>query len=108
MDETTPPPSTPVPPAYSTPAAGRTEPLAIWSLVLSLLGIVCCGFVVAIPGIICGHLALGKISRDPALQGRGMALAGVIIGYIVTAISIIWLLFGGVAVLQGIIEGMNK
>lgn len=112
MDDTNLPPSTPPPAIPPSPIAatnaGRTEPLAIASLVLSLLGIVCCGFILAIPGIICGHMALSKINRQPELGGRGMALAGTIIGYIVTIGSIIWLFFGGLAVVQGMLEQMNQ
>jgi len=63
----------------------RTSGLAIASLVLVLaLGPVGC-----IPAIICGHLALRRISKEPTLQGRGLALAGLIIGYIVLGPSIV-------------------
>jgi len=55
----------------------RTSGLAIASLVLSLLIPSGC-----IPAIVCGHIALRKIKKGPALQGRGLALAGLIIGYI--------------------------
>ena len=56
----------------------RTNTLAIVSLVASVLG----AFVPGLPlaGIICGHIALGQIKRTGE-QGRGMALAGTIIGY---------------------------
>ena len=63
----------------------RTCGLAIASLVFALaLGPVGC-----IPAIICGHLALRRISKEPTLQGRGLALAGLIIGYIVLVPSIV-------------------
>lgn len=61
----------------------RTSGLAIASLVCSLLGPVCC-----IPAIICGHLALRRLAREPALRGYGLAIAGLIIGYIILGISI--------------------
>jgi len=67
------------------PKPARTSGLAIASLVLVLaLGPVGC-----IPAIICGHLALRRISKEPTLQGRGLALAGLIIGYIVLGPSIV-------------------
>jgi hypothetical protein len=56
----------------------RTSGLAIASLVFSLIGPLGC-----IPAIICGHIALRKIEKGSALRGRGLALAGLIIGYIV-------------------------
>jgi hypothetical protein len=45
------------------------------SLICSLT---CIGW---LPGIICGHLAKSRIRRDPSLQGGGLALAGLVIGY---------------------------
>ena len=57
-----------------------TEPLAVWSLVLSVMGLGCCG-PVAIAGVICGRRALSKIGARTELGGRGLAVAGVIIGY---------------------------
>jgi len=45
-----------------------------------------------------GHLALGRIKANPELQGHGLAIAGLIIGYCAIAG---WLLkvifFGGLA-----------
>jgi hypothetical protein len=98
-------PSAPAP----SPAGGKTEPLAIWSLVLSIVSLLCCGFVLGVPGVVCGHLALSNIRKDPSLQGRGMALAGVIIGYVGIGLWLIYVIFfGGAAVLQGIRESMSK
>lgn len=75
----------PLPPA-------RTSPLAIWSLVLSLLGFVllCIGPFFAIPGVICGHLAHSRIKRSGGtLEGHGLALGGLITGYVVIALSVV-------------------
>ena len=62
----------------------RTSGLAIASLVLSLLGPVGC-----IPAVICGHIALSQIRKSTGLSGRGLALAGVIIGYIMLGVSVV-------------------
>jgi hypothetical protein len=91
--------------------SGRTEPLAIWSLVLSLVGLLsfCCGPAFGIGGVVCGHLALSKMKTRPDLEGRGLALAGLIIGYFAAVSWLLYLLvFGGIAALQGIAEGMPK
>jgi Domain of unknown function (DUF4190)/GYF domain 2 len=92
---------------------GQTEPLAIWSLVLSLLGI--CGFcctpvvITGIGGVVCGHLALSKIKTRPELQGHGLAMAGLIVGYFAIIGWLLWvLLFGGIAVMQGILQNISK
>jgi Domain of unknown function (DUF4190)/GYF domain 2 len=91
----------------------RNEQLAVLSLILSALGLFgfCCGFFMtaAIAGIVCGHIALSRIKANPELEGRGLAMAGVVIGYVAVAGWLAWiLLFGGLAVLQGITEGMTK
>ncbi len=62
----------------------RTCGLAIASLIFSLVGPIGC-----IPAVICGHLALRKIEKDVSFKGRGLALAGLIIGYIVLGLSIV-------------------
>ncbi len=72
----------PADPGESKPV--RTSGLAIASLVFSLVGPIGC-----IPAIICGHLALGKLKKEPAVQGRGLALAGTIIGYAVLGLFIV-------------------
>jgi hypothetical protein len=107
-----------VPPAQVAPAstsapplsapAGRTEPLAIWSLVLSALSLVCCGFILGIPGVICGHLALAKIQKEPQLQGKGLATAGLIIGYVAIAFWLVYVVFfGGAAAVREITRGVS-
>jgi uncharacterized protein DUF4190/uncharacterized protein DUF4339 len=90
-----------------------TEPLAIWSLVLSLLAM--CGFcctpvvITGIGGVVCGHLALSKIKARPELQGHGLATAGLIIGYFAIIGWLLWvLLFGGLAVMQGLLQSIHK
>lgn len=106
------PTSGPVVQAASVPTA-KTEPLAILSLIFSVLGLFgfCCGFflTMAIAGVVCGHLSLSKIKKNPELQGHGLALSGVIVGYAAIAVWLVWIvLFGGLAVLQGITESMSK
>jgi general secretion pathway protein G len=77
-----PPPPPISPTATRATAAGKTEPLAIWSLVLSIVSLFSCGFILGIPGVICGHLALSKIRKNTTLEGHGIAVAALIIGYV--------------------------
>ncbi|WBU37717.1 DUF4190 domain-containing protein [Homoserinibacter sp. YIM 151385] len=63
----------PTPYAAGAPVAQKTNVLAIVSLVLA--------FVVSLGAVICGHIALGQIKRTGE-GGRGLALAGLILGYI--------------------------
>ena len=89
-----------------------TEPLAIWSLVLSLvafLGFCCGGPMLGIAAVICGHLGLSKINANPNLQGRGLALAGLIIGYFAIISWAFYLIFfGGLAAMTSMLEAAGK
>jgi peptidyl-prolyl cis-trans isomerase B (cyclophilin B) len=71
---------------YSQPAPGlgqRTNGLAIGALVSSLF--------IAPLGIILGHLALSQIQRTGE-GGRGLAIAGLVIGYVWTGLVVVFLL----------------
>ncbi|MFD9704899.1 DUF4190 domain-containing protein [Lentzea sp. NPDC059081] len=56
---------------------------AVLALVLSCVGFVTCG-VTSIVGVIFGHIAMAKIKRGEE-DGHGMAVAGLIVGYLVIA-----------------------
>ena len=72
----------PSPPPLTNLPAARTSGLAIWSLVLGILALPLAGLT-AIPAVICGHLALGRIKRSAGAQsGGGLAIAGLVTGYL--------------------------
>lgn len=88
----------PYPPAYGQPYGGRApyvqppyvpvanrsdNALAIGALVCSILGF--CSGITAIAGLVMGHIALSKTNRGEA-DGRGLATAAVIVGYVVIAL----------------------
>lgn len=82
----TPPPITSTTLPEETAVAGsRTSGLAVASLICSLSSVITC--VGWLPGIICGHLAKARIRRDPGLKGRGLATAGLFIGYAIIITS---------------------
>jgi Tfp pilus assembly protein PilE len=61
----------------------KTSAQAVWSLVLGILSFLCFGFFTGIPAVICGHFARSNIRKSQgALTGGGMALAGLILGYV--------------------------
>ena len=79
-----------IPPITGSAPQPKTSVLAIWSLVLGILSITCLSILSAIPGVICGHQALSKIKRSGgALEGRGLAIAGLITGYVGIAWALI-------------------
>ena len=66
-------------------ATTQTAGLAITTLVLGIISFLTCGGlgVGAIATIVCGHLALSSIGKSRGtLGGKGMALAGLIMGYV--------------------------
>jgi uncharacterized membrane protein len=77
-------PVAPVPPAAPVyaPAGPRTNVLAIVGFILA--------FLVSVVGIILSFIALSQIKKTGE-GGHGLALAGVIIGFVVTAIYIVYI-----------------
>ena len=68
----------------------QTVGVAIASLVLGILGLILIGPLGSVPAVICGHIALSKIKQSPEfLTGDGMALAGLILGYVQIGLMVI-------------------
>jgi hypothetical protein len=76
-------------PGYPYPVARRTNGLAIASLVVSIAAFFVCLGVGSAVGAILGHVARKQISQRGE-DGAGMALAGIIIGWIGTAIGVLF------------------
>jgi hypothetical protein len=73
----------------------QTSGVAIASLVLGIISFLFCPFIGSIAAVICGHVARSNIrSSGGTLSGDGLALAGLIMGYVGFA-------FMGLAVLAG-------
>lgn len=82
---------------------GGSQGLAIASLVLGIcsLTLICCGgFVVGIPAVICGVIAIKQANRGEA-SGKGMAIAGVITGGISLALFVSYLILAILGELLG-------
>lgn len=60
----------------------KTSGMAIASFVLSLCGFFCAGMILGTLAVIFGGVALAKINSDPQLGGKGLAIAGLVIGII--------------------------
>ena len=64
--------------------------LPAWSLVLGVFTLPCFYLLTAIPAVICGHMAMSRIKRaGGALCGNGLAIAGLVAGYLGTALSLV-------------------
>lgn len=70
-------------PAYAGPVAPTTSGMAIASLVCSLIGL-------ALVGIILGYIARRQIDQSGGTKtGRGIATAGIIIGWVYIALFVL-------------------
>lgn len=67
---------------------------AIASLVLGLLSFWAIPFIGSLLAIIFGAVALKRIRRDPSLEGRGMAIAGIVLGIIGIFFALIFAIIG--------------
>jgi hypothetical protein len=85
----------------------QTSNLAIISLVSGILGWTLLPWIASIVAIVTGHMARAEIRRNEhAMEGDGLAVAGLVLGYSMVVISFIGLMlivlfFGGLAVLLG-------
>ncbi len=90
----------------------QTSTLAVVSLVFGILGWTLLPFLGSLVAVVCGHMARGEIRRaQGGLEGDGMAVAGLVLGYIVIGLSLLAVLalilfFGGLAALVGL-AGMS-
>jgi hypothetical protein len=85
-----PPPNYPPPGyPYGYPAAQTTNGLAITSLALGCAQVFFWG-IGSLGAVITGHIALSQIKRNRNQTGRGMAIAGLILGYLGVAATVLF------------------
>lgn len=78
---------------------GKTNILAIISLILAILSIplnfcCCLGLITAIFAIVLGYIARNQIKESSGLEkGNNLALAGIIIGFILIFLTLVLLIF---------------
>ncbi|MEV4629654.1 DUF4190 domain-containing protein [Micromonospora sp. NPDC049523] len=83
-----------------------TSGLAVTSLVLGIFGVLGGWCLLGIPcilAVIFGHFALYGM-RDGRVGGRGLAIAGLVLGYLVVAPAIVLTMMGGLGALIGSVE----
>lgn len=96
------PQGTPMPPysggymAGPPPAQNLPQGMAIASLVLGIVGVVLTWFLIvpSILAVIFGHIGLAKANRGEG-GGKGMAIAGLVLGYIVLGILVLIIVVTG-------------
>lgn len=70
--------------AYHGGPSRRNSGLAVAAMVLGIVAMIWLPIIAAIPAAICGHMALSQIraAGQENLGGRGMAITGVVLGYL--------------------------
>ena len=74
-------------------SAGETSGKAIASLVLGIGGFLIFPVVLSILAIVFGRSAKREIAERPGLGGAGLATAGIVLGWIGVALTVIAVLF---------------
>ncbi|GAC1335585.1 MAG: hypothetical protein NVSMB17_18650 [Candidatus Dormibacteria bacterium] len=100
------PPAFPPQPGYGAVAATATNQKAVISLVLSLVGAVCClGLITGPLAIYFGNAAQKEIATSGGAQGgSGIAKAGLIIGIIELVLAVLFIL----AIVGGVLSGFRS
>lgn len=94
--------------AYSPAASVPTSGMAIASLVLGISGLTIVPFIASVAAIIIGTMARNEIRQRPdEIGGDGLALAGIIMGWIAVGVTVLGLLLGGGFMLCGICGSMG-
>ena len=77
------------------PQRAKTNGLSVASLVLGLVGIpLCFLFIPSLLAVIFGIVGLKQIKGGPTQSGRGLAIAGLILGAIMLMLVVLVLAFG--------------
>ena len=71
---------------------------AVLALVLGILGMVMCGICTAVPGLILAQGALATTNQYPGHPDQGVAKAAQIVSWIAIGLSLLVILFYGVAI----------
>lgn len=66
------------------PTQQSTSGLAVTSMILGILSVLGGALLLLPPilAVIFGHVSLSKINKDPSVGGRGMGIAGLVMGYL--------------------------
>ncbi|CAA6676359.1 MULTISPECIES: DUF4190 domain-containing protein [unclassified Lentimonas] len=73
-----------LPPPLNAPVQQTTSGLAITSMIMGIISLIGGAFFLFPPilAIIFGHISLSSIRNNPSVGGRGMGVAGLVMGYI--------------------------
>jgi amino acid transporter len=95
-------PPPPPPPVYQ--GAGKTNGMAIASLVLGILGWLY--LIPAILALVFGYVARGQI-RERGEQGMGLAIAGIVLGWVWIGLALIFIVLLIILAATGALDDEN-
>ena len=80
-------------PAQPAPVAigPRTSRKAHWALVSGIIGVFVLALVFSTVAIALGVVAKNEMDRDPELEGRGKAIAAIVLGVIGLVVFAVWM-----------------
>lgn len=85
------------------------DKLSLTSMILGILSLVLCSIFTGIPAVITGHIARGRTKRDPqAYGGAGMAMAGLVMGYVSIGMLLVVLPLAAALVLPAFAKAKYK
>ena len=103
-------PQTPTPPPVAPAAVEKASSKAVASLVLGIVGVICCGFLAPVAWILAAQERKAIAEGKSPTAGSGLATAGFILGIVGTVLLILvvivfflQLLIGGLSLLPAIL-----
>ena len=91
------------------PVHRTTSTMAVVSLVSGIAAWCMLPVIGSIVAIVCGHLARGEIRRSQGqLDGDGLAVAGLVLGYVQIVMGVLLVLFAIAALLLGLSIGFGS
>jgi len=89
----------PAPGGYYPPP--ETNKKALWSMILGIVGLICCGIFAGVPAIILANISKKEIATSGGRQtGEGMATAGLVTGFISVALTVVSVVLYSTGVLE--------
>ncbi|HBB90509.1 MAG: hypothetical protein A2X22_04185 [Bacteroidetes bacterium GWF2_49_14] len=86
------------PPQYDQYERPYSDGLPLISLLVTIFGFFVAGFIGPLIGVILGHVSLSRLRRSGQEQGKGLAVASLVIGYAMLILGLILLIALGVFV----------
>jgi hypothetical protein len=85
---------------WPTPGQPKSSTVAVWALITGVVGVLAGWCLLGLPciaAVVLGHVALSQ-TKDGRMTGRGMAVAGLVLGYVALIPALIFCLYAVIGV----------